>query len=144
MAILQIITAPNPILEKKSAMVDTVDRNIQNLMNDMLSTMYDSQGVGLAAVQVGILKRVIVLDLQNDDESSRAKGFYPLFMANPEIITQSEEMASAFEGCLSVPEQRIEVKRPGSIEVKFLDYDNKTRQLDAQGWLARAIQHEID
>lgn len=144
MAILPIITAPNPILEKKSLAVGTVDKDIQNLMTDMLATMYKNNGAGLAAVQVGILKKVIVLDLQNDDETERPKGFYPLFMADFIITNRSEEMTSELEGCLSVPEQRIAVKRPKSITVEYIDYDNKHRKLEADGWLARAIQHEID
>ncbi|RYE06163.1 MAG: peptide deformylase [Rickettsiaceae bacterium] len=144
MAILQIITAPDPILEKRSLEVGVVDQDIQTLMTDMLATMYENNGVGLAAVQVGILKRIIVLDLQNDDEVERKKGFYPLFMADSKITAQSNEKISKLEGCLSVPEQRIAVERPESIIVEYTDYNNKKQKLEAAGWLARAIQHEID
>src|SRR5690606_35700680 len=100
--------------------------------------------VGLAANQVGVLKRVIVIDLQDEDDQGHGKGFYPLFIANPEITEFSKENTAELEGCLSVPNQRIEVTRPKSIKVKYLDYNNKQQELAADGWLSRAIQHEID
>jgi peptide deformylase len=142
MSILKILTAPNTLLKEISKPIDKIDDEIRSFMKDMLETMYHDKGIGLAAPQVGILKRIIVLDLK--DEDFEASKLYPLYMANPEIIWKSEEMVIAEEGCLSLPEQIIEVARSESIEVKYLDYDGDTRELKADGWLARAIQHEID
>lgn len=144
MSILTIIKAPDPILKTKAKAVDSVDDEVRKIMSDMLETLYHDEGAGLAAPQVGILKRILVIDLKNDDETSRPKGFYPLFMANPEIFEKSQEEVTAREGCMSIPEQRIEIRRPAAIKVKFLDYNNKKQELSAGGWLARAIQHEMD
>jgi peptide deformylase len=144
MAILPVLTVPNPILKQKSSPVESVDNQVRKLMDDLLETMYADNGVGLAAAQVGILKRVLVIDLQDDDDLERPNGFYPLFVANPEIIEKSNELAVANEGCLSVPEQKIEVARPSAIKVRFLGYKNNQQEFAADGWLARAIQHEVD
>ena len=145
MTILPIITAPDPILKQKSLPIEKVDEKIRALMDNMLKTMiHDGGAAGLAAVQVGVLKRVMVLDLQNDDETVRPEGFYPLYIANPVVIRHSEEMVTAFEGCLSVPEQRIEVPRPEEVTIQYLDYDNNKKFISADGWLARVIQHEMD
>ena len=144
MAILEVLTAPDPILKKKAEPVKEVDDSIRNIMDNMLETIYHEQGVGLAANQVGILKRIIVIDLQDDDDVKRPAGFYPLFMANPTITYYSDEMVEAVEGCLSVPEQRISVSRHVSVKVEYLDYNNNMRELEVSGWLARAVQHEID
>lgn len=144
MAILPVITAPSLILKQKSLPVEKVEEEVQKLMNDMLETMYHDRGVGLAAVQVGVLKRIIVIDLQEDDDEERPNGFYPLLIANPEIIFSSNELISLPEGCLSVPEQRIEITRSREVKVKFLNYKNEIQELEAKGWLARVIQHEID
>ena len=145
MTILSIITAPDPILKQQSLPVATVDNNIRKLMDDMFETMlHDGGAAGLAAVQVGVLKRVMVLDMQADDEVIRPEGFYPLYIANPVIIDSSTAMLAAFEGCLSVPEQRIAVTRHQEITVEYLDYHNNKKTLSASGWLARAIQHELD
>ncbi|GAB4162442.1 MAG: peptide deformylase [Rickettsiaceae bacterium] len=141
---LEVLTAPDPILKKKALPVEVVDDSIRKLMDDMLETMYEDKGVGLAANQVGVLKRVLVVDLQNDEETKRPKGFYPLFIANPEIIEASEEFVDAEEGCLSVPDQRIMVSRHYSIKVRYIDYHNKSQELLVEGWLARVIQHEMD
>ena len=144
MAILGVITAPDPVLKKKAQSVELVDDGIREIMDNMLETMYHDKGVGLSANQVSILKRIIVIDLQEDDDTERAEGFYPLFMANPTIIDCSNEMAEAIEACLSVPDQKINVSRHVSVKVKYLDYNNETKELEATDWLARAIQHEID
>ena len=144
MTILPVFTYPDPILKQKSANVDVVHTSLKKLMDNMLSTMYHDNGVGLAAVQVGVLKRVIVMDLQNDDEVARPKGFYPLYLINPELTFTSTEKTSAKEACLSVPEQYVEVLRAENIKVKFIDYHNKPQELEASGWLARVIQHEMD
>ncbi len=144
MARLQVITAPDPILKKKAHTVDSVDDSVRTLMDNMLESLYADNAVGLAANQVGVLKRVLVLDLQGDDEQQRADDFYPLRIANPEIIEVSDEIVEADEGCMSLPDQRIPVKRPASVKIKYLDYNNNPQELAADGWLARAIQHEMD
>jgi peptide deformylase len=144
MAILEVLIAPDPILKKKCENVEIVDDSIRAIMDDMLETMYHDDGVGLAANQVGILKKIIVFDLQNDDETERPEGFYPIFMANPEVIDFSKEMIEAKEACISVPGQQISVSRHATVKVKYLDYNNQTKELDAGGWFARAIQHEMD
>tara|TARA_B110000503_G_scaffold140403_1_gene231209 strand:+ start:1141 stop:1665 length:525 start_codon:yes stop_codon:yes gene_type:complete len=143
MTILKILTAPDPILQKVSHLVESVNSSVRQLMDDMLETMYKDNGVGLAANQVGVLSRVMVIDLHNDDEI-RSKGFYPLFIANPEIVEISDEMVEAEEGCLSLPDQRIIISRPEYIKIKYIDYDNKLQELGTGGWLARVLQHEMD
>ena len=144
MAILNLVTAPDPILKQKSLAVQSVDDDIRSLMNDMLATMYNDKGIGLAAVQVGELKRVLVADLQDSDDMEREKKFFPLFIANPEITEKSTELVLANEGCLSLPEQIIEVARSSTIKIRFLNYQNNLQEMVIDGWLARVIQHEID
>lgn len=145
MSLLKIITAPDPVLRSKAISVDSVDDSVRKLMDDMLETMYHDRGVGLAANQVGVLKRVFVIDLQdNDEEINRPENFYPLFIANPEIIKSSKEMVDAEEGCLSLPTLRSLVARHESLVLKYLDYNNKEQKMEINGWLARAVQHEID
>lgn len=144
MAILNILTAPDPILKTRAEPVSLVDDNVRKIMDDMLETMYHDPAVGLAANQVGILKRIIVLDLKDDDEAERPANFYPLCMANPEIIELSEEKVEGREGCLSLPNQRLIISRPEKIKLKYSDYNNQEQELSTGGWLARAIQHEID
>lgn len=144
MAKLNILTAPNPKLKEKAISIETVDDSIRALMDDMLETMYHDRGVGLAANQVGVLKRVLVLDLNNDDDEDRPEDFYPLFIANPEILESSQELDTAEEYCLSIPDVGVAVSRCASIKIKYLDYNNNTQELTASGWLARALQHEMD
>jgi len=139
MALLPIITAPDPLLKRISTPVAAVDDDIRTLMDDMLDTMYDAPGIGLSAIQVGVPKRVVVVDVANDD-SPRA----PLRMANPEVIWSADEFGLHEEGCLSLPEQYAEVERPVAIEVSFLDYDGKAQRLKAENLLATCLQHEID
>jgi len=139
MALLPILTAPDPRLKKKSAPVAAVDDAVRQLMDDMLETMYAAPGIGLAAPQVGVLKRVIVLDIEREDVKTG-----PLFMANPEIVEASDEDAVYEEGCLSVPEHYSEVARPATVRVRYLDRDGKARELDCEGLLATCVQHEID
>ncbi len=139
MAILPIITLPDPILRKKSAEVERVDEELRKLADDMLETMYDAPGVGLAAVQVGVPRRLIVLDTAKDEGPHR-----PLVLINPEIVSLGSEMRLHEEGCLSIPDVRIEIERPGSVAVRFLDREGKPQELQAEGLLATAIQHEID
>ncbi len=139
MARLPIITAPDPRLKRTCAPVDTVDRTVRTLMDDMLETMYAAPGIGLAAPQVGVLKRVIVVDLARDDEPRT-----PYRMANPEVVEVSETLATYEEGCLSLPEHQAEVVRPAEALIRYLDEDGEQRELAADGLLATCIQHEID
>ena len=139
MALLPILTAPDPLLKKISAPVKQVDDGIRRLMDDMLETMYHAPGIGLAAPQVGELKRVIVLDLAREDEEPQ-----PLRLANPEIVWVSDDDATYNEGCLSVPEHYADVVRPAACRVKYLDYNNKPQEIEADGLLATCLQHEID
>lgn len=139
MALLPIITAPDPRLKKVAAPVDAVDDEIRRLMDNMLETMYAAPGVGLAAPQVGVLKRVIVADVARSGEPPQ-----PMRMANPEIVEASAERAVFEEGCLSLPEHFAEVKRPEQVRVRFVDHENEIRELDMDGFLATCIQHEMD
>ncbi len=139
MAILPIITAPDPRLKQIAAPVDKVDAAVRKLMDDMLETMYAAPGIGLAAPQVGALQRVIVLDIARDDEKPQ-----PLKMANPEIVWVSEEDAVYNEGCLSLPDHYADVARPAACKVRYLDEQNEIRMLEAEGLLATCVQHEMD
>ena len=139
MAILPILTAPDPRLKKVAQRVDAVDDEVRRLMDDMLETMYAAPGVGLAAPQVGVLKRVLVADVARGDEPPQ-----PIRMANPEIVAVSEEMSSYEEGCLSLPEHYADVKRPERIRVRYLDHENEIREQEMDGFLATCIQHEMD
>ncbi|NDB85443.1 MAG: peptide deformylase [Alphaproteobacteria bacterium] len=144
MAVLPIVKAPSPILKKVSLPVKEVTSKIQSFMQDMLDTMYHDVGVGLAAIQVGVPKQIIVLDLKRDDDIEREAGFYPMYLINPKITEFSEEMNIAREGCLSVPEIQVDVPRPAKIKLEFLDFVGNYKQIAVDGWLARVIQHEID
>lgn len=139
MALLPILTAPDPALKKISQPVKQVDASIRKLMDDMLETMYHAPGIGLAAPQVGVLKRVIVLDLAREGEEPQ-----PLRIANPEILWVSDDDATYNEGCLSVPEHYADVVRPAACRVKYLDQDNRQQEIAAEGLLATCLQHEID
>jgi peptide deformylase len=139
MALLPIITAPDPRLKVKSKPVAKVDAEIRRLMDDMLETMYAAPGIGLAAAQVGVAKRVLVVDTAREGAKPN-----PVCLANPEILWASDELASVEEGCLSLPEQYAPVERPVRCRVRFLDRDNEVRELEAEGLLATCIQHEID
>jgi peptide deformylase len=139
MALLPILTAPDPRLKIKAMRVAKVDAKVRRLMDDMLDTMYRSIGIGLAAPQVGVAQRVIVIDVAREGEKA-----YPMRIANPEIIWQSEEMTVANEGCLSVPEHYADVTRAAEIKLRYLDEENEIREIDAKGLLATVIQHEID
>lgn len=139
MAKLEIITLPDPMLRQASAPIERVDDELRKLADDMLETMYDAPGVGLAAVQVGILKRLIVLDAAKDDAPPR-----PLVMINPEIRHLGNEMREYEEGCLSIPDVRVDIERPSQIVVGYIDRDGKPQELTADGLLATAVQHEVD
>jgi peptide deformylase len=139
MAVLPIITAPDPRLKIKAKPVAAVDDGVRRLIDDMLETMKKAIGIGLAAPQVGVAKRVIVLDVARDGEKPQ-----PMMLANPEILWRSEEMATFSEGCLSLPEHYADVERPAKIRLRYLDYQNEIRETEAEGLLATCIQHEID
>ena len=139
MALLPIITAPDPRLKIKARPVVAVDDKVRRLMDDMLETMYHSIGIGLAAPQVGIAQRVLVADVARDGEPPA-----PMRLANPEIVWRSDELMTANEGCLSLPEHYAEVERPAEIRLRYLDHENEIRELEAKGLLAVCLQHEID
>src|SRR4029079_9869711 len=139
MAQLPIITAPDPRLKAIAKPVERVDDSVRQLMDDMLETMHAAPGIGLAAPQVGVLKRVIVLEI--DSEETKVG---PLFMANPEIIDASEDDAVYNEGCLSVPEHYADVTRPAEVTVRYLDRDGQKQELKCDGLLSTCVQHEID
>ena len=139
MAQLPIITAPDPRLKIKARPVRAVDDKIRRLMDDMLDTMYGAIGIGLAAPQVGQSSRIIVLDVAREGEKPQ-----PLQLANPEILWRSPEMTTGNEGSLSLPEHYAEVTRPAKIRLRYLDYQNEIREIEASGLLAMCLQHEID
>ena len=139
MALRQILTEPNKILREKSLSVEKVDADLQKIMDDMLETMYAAPGIGLAAIQIGIPKRVIVLDITKKDGPKK-----PMFFINPEIIEKSENNSTYEEGCLSVPNQFAEIDRPDKCHIKYLDYHGQPKEIRAEGMLATCIQHEID
>jgi|TARA_B100001063_G_scaffold191951_1_gene183020 peptide deformylase len=139
MAIKKILTEPDPFLRQKSSIVEDVNDEIRTLMNDMLETMYNAPGIGLAAIQIGVPKRVIVIDLSRDNEKKN-----PSYFVNPEIITNSNNDAVYEEGCLSVPGQFAEINRPDKCKIKYLDYNGSEKILEAEGLLATCIQHEMD
>ena len=139
MALREILTEPNKILREKSLKVEKVDKDLQTLMDDMLETMYSAPGIGLAAIQVGVPKRVIVLDIAPKDEPRN-----PMFFVNPEIIKKSDNNSTYEEGCLSVPGQFAEIDRPDKCHIKYLDYHGQQKEIKAEGMLATCIQHEMD
>ena len=139
MTVYPIIVAPDPRLKLKSKPVEHVDDEIRTLMDDMLESMHVAHGIGLAAPQIGVQKRVIVVDAAKEEEESS-----PLRLANPEIIEVSDDDLAHEEGCLSLPEQYSEVIRPDRVRVRYLDHENEIREMDAEGILAVCIQHEID
>jgi peptide deformylase len=139
MAILPIITAPDPRLKVRARAVTKVDDRIRRLMADMLATMYEAPGIGLAAPQVGQTLRVIVVDCAREGEAPQ-----PLKLANPELVWASEDLLTVNEGCLSLPEHYADVARPSEIKLRYIDEQNEIRELHAEGLLATCIQHEMD
>lgn len=139
MAVLPILVAPHPVLKKKCEPVEEVTSELKSLMADMLETMYAAPGVGLAAPQVGVSKRILVVDCARQDEDPA-----PIKIANPEIVWQSEELATYEEGCLSFPDQYADVNRPAECHIRYLDENNQEQLLKADGLLATCVQHEID
>ena len=139
MALRDILVVPDPILKKISARVDVVDDDLRALMDDMLETMYAAPGIGLAAIQVGVPRRVIVMDLARPEEEPA-----PQYFVNPEILWASEETAPYEEGCLSVPEIYDEVERPSHVKIRYQNYQGEQIEEDAEGLYAVCIQHEMD
>ena len=162
MTIREIVKLPDPVLREKSAEIETVDDDVRRLLDDMLETMYDAPGIGLAAIQIGVPKRIITIDTspraEDDDENAKnaddaeqddapvgtTNSDGPLFMINPVILASSEERSVYEEGCLSIPDYFAEVERPATVRVGYVDYDGKQNELEAGGILATCIQHEID
>lgn len=139
MPIRPIVTLPDSKLRLQSGPVAKVDAATRALLDDMLATMYDAPGIGLAAIQIGVPKRIVVLDLARQEEPKA-----PLFLVNPEIVWSSDERSTYEEGCLSIPDYYEEVERPARVRVRFLDRDGGAQEIEAEGLLATAVQHEID
>ena len=139
MAIREILTAPDARLRQVSIPVEVVDDGVRALMDDMLETMYEAKGIGLAAIQINVPRRIIVMDLAGEDEAAK-----PLYLVNPEILDPSEETNLYQEGCLSVPEFYEEVERPARCRVRHLDYHGAEQVIEAEGLFATCIQHEMD
>jgi len=139
MTIREILTEPNKLLRQVSKPVDKVTKEEQILMDDMLETMYKANGIGLAAIQIGVPKRIIVMDISKNDQENN-----PMYFVNPIIKNKNKEFSTYEEGCLSVPNQFAEIDRPATCEIEYLDYYGEKKLLNAQGLLATCIQHEMD
>lgn len=139
MAVLPIIVLPNPILRKVSAPIERVDAALKRLADDMFATMYDAPGIGLAAPQIGVSRRLIVMDPARDEEPKS-----PLTMVNPEILTRGPEMRVHDEGCLSIPDFTAEVERPALTRVSYLDLEGNKQEVELAGIWSTLVQHEID
>jgi peptide deformylase len=139
MTIKPLIILPDPVLRQVSTRIEQVNDDIRTLADDMLATMYDAPGIGLAAIQVGVPKRILVIDLSKEGEDKQPQVFI-----NPEILASSDERASYEEGCLSIPDYYAEVERPAKVTVRHIDLAGKEQTLDAEGLLATCLQHEID
>jgi len=139
MSVKTILTEPNKLLRQVSKSVDKVGDEERALMDDMLDTMYDAPGIGLAAIQIGVPKRIIVIDISRDENEKK-----PMYFVNPLIKNKNEEKIKYEEGCLSVPDQFAEIERPNACEIEYLDYNGKKQILKADGLLATCIQHEMD
>jgi peptide deformylase len=139
MAVRPILILPDPRLRLVSEPVTTLDEEIRKLIDDMFETMYDAPGIGLAAIQVGVPKRVVTADLAKKDEPRNPQAFI-----NPEIVSRSDELSTYEEGCLSIPEIHEDVERPARVRVRYLDSAGKRHEVDAEGLLATCLQHEVD
>ena len=139
MSIKEILTEPNKILRQVSKPVEKVTKIEQQLMDDMLETMYHANGIGLAAIQIGVPKRIIVMDISKKEDKKS-----PMYFVNPVIKNKNKDLSTYEEGCLSVPNQFAEIDRPSKCEVEYLDYDGNKKTLKAEGLLATCIQHEMD
>lgn len=139
MTLLNILVAPHPVLKQKAKPVATVDDRVRRLLDDMLETMYEAKGIGLAAPQIGVSERIVVIDVHEKDQPSA-----PMKLVNPEIIWASPEREVNEEGCLSVPEQYADVVRPRAVKLRYLDENGAAHELDADGMLGVCLQHELD
>ncbi|MBC7149219.1 MAG: peptide deformylase [Rhizobium sp.] len=139
MTIKPLIILPDPLLRQVSTSIERVDAELQKLADDMLETMYEAPGIGLAAIQVGVPRRLLVIDVSKEGEDKQ-----PLVFINPEIIKSSDERSVYEEGCLSIPDYYAEVERPAKVTVKSIDRDGKEQMTEADGLLATCLQHEID
>ncbi|MEX3011268.1 peptide deformylase [Hoeflea sp. TYP-13] len=139
MTIKPLVLLPDPILRAESDPIERVDEDLKKLADDMLETMYDAPGIGLAAIQVGIPRRLLVIDCSKEEEENA-----PLVFINPKIVASSEERSTYEEGCLSIPDYYAEVERPAQVTVDYLDREGKEQQIEADGLLATCLQHEID
>ena len=144
MALRNIVTVGDSVLSKKCRPVTQFDKRLHTLIEDMMDTLEDSNGVGLAAPQVGVSKRIIVIDAEQYEEDGEYKRGNPMCLVNPEIINKSEEMILFCEGCLSVPKQSADVERHYAVKVRYLDYNGKEQEIEAEDYLAVVLQHEID
>ena len=144
MAVLEIVEVPDARLRLVSRPVDTVDDGVRKLIEDMIDTMYAAHGIGLAAIQVGVDRRVLVIDLQEQEDEEGKPVRNPRAFVNPEIVWVSDELKVYNEGCLSIPEQYAEVQRPASCRVRYMDRDGKEHEEEMDGLLATCMQHEID
>ncbi|HEV7433736.1 MAG TPA: peptide deformylase [Pseudorhizobium sp.] len=139
MTIKPLIILPDPLLRQVSEPVEQVDLEINRLADDMLETMYDAPGIGLAAIQIGVPRRMLVIDVSKEDEENK-----PLVFINPQILASSDERSTYEEGCLSIPDYYAEVERPATVTVSFVDREGKQQTIEADGLLATCLQHEID
>lgn len=152
MTIREIVKLPDPILRRASAEIETVDDDVRRLLDDMLETMYDAPGIGLAAIQIGVPKRIVTIDTstrgRDDDDEEAAEDTDaepgPLFLINPVILSASDDRSVYEEGCLSIPDYYAEVERPAEVHVEYVGYDGRKHELKADGLLATCIQHEVD
>ncbi|NNH63395.1 peptide deformylase [Rhizobium laguerreae] len=139
MTIKPLIILPDPVLRQLSKPIERVDADLQRLADDMLETMYDAPGIGLAAIQIGVPRRMLVIDIAREGEEKQPQVFI-----NPEILTSSDERSVYEEGCLSIPDYYAEVERPATVSVKYIDRNGKEQTVEADGLLATCLQHEID
>lgn len=139
MTIKPLIILPDPLLRQQSKPIEQVDAEITRLADDMLETMYDAPGIGLAAIQIGVPRRMLVIDISREDEDRK-----PIVFINPEILTVSDDVSTYEEGCLSIPDYYAEVERPAALTLAYIDRDGKKQTLEADGLLATCLQHEID
>jgi peptide deformylase len=144
MAIRPIIEAPDPLLRQISSPVEAITPEVQTLIDDMFETMYAAPGIGLAAIQVGVPKRILVIDLQDPDEEGGEPVRNPMVFINPEILGSSQTERPYNEGCLSVPDQYAEVDRPDAIRARWMDRDGNVHEEEIEGMLATCLQHEMD
>ncbi len=144
MSKLDIITLPDRKLRMKSDPVERVDDDLRKFMDSMLETMYEAPGIGLAAIQVGVPRRFLTIDVATRESEEEEPKRDPLFLINPKILWRSDEFAAAEEGCLSIPEYFAEVERPARVRVAYLDRDGKAQEMEGDGMLAVVLQHEID